>query len=97
MSPVVPPLSKRLKRFLRYVLVRVALSLVSLLPLAWASGLGARFGALAYALAGRERRKALASLERAGLPAGLACGCLEHLGRGVFELACIAQIDARFD
>jgi len=93
----VPPLTKRLKRFLRYVAVRVALFWVSLLPLRLASALGARFGRLAYAVAGGERRKALASLQRAGLDPALARACFEHLGRCAFELACVRQIDARFD
>lgn len=91
-----PPLSKRLKRYLRYVLLRLALGAISLLPLEVASSLGARFGRLAFAVAGRERRKALASLERAALPASVAAGTFEHLGRAAFELACVAQIDARF-
>ncbi len=92
-----PPLSKRLKRFVRWLLVRQAVFWVSLLPLRWASALGARFGALAYALAGRERKKALSSLERAGQPPELARRTFEHLGRAAFELACIRQIDARFE
>ncbi len=94
---VVPPLHKRIKRFVRYGLVRAALALVSLLPLRLASSLGAWFGRLAFAVAGKERRKALASLARAGLPAETARACFEHLGRAAFELACIAQIDRRFD
>jgi KDO2-lipid IV(A) lauroyltransferase len=91
------PASKRLKRFVRYLAVRAALFLVSLLPLRWASAFGAAFGALAYAVAGGERRKALASLERAGLPGSTARDCFRHLGRAAFELGCIAQIDRRFD
>jgi KDO2-lipid IV(A) lauroyltransferase len=96
-SSHVPPLSKRLKRFLRYVAVRCALFCISLLPIALASSLGRLFGSLAWSFAGAERRKALASLERAGLPPELGPQCFEHLGRSAFELACIRQIDARFD
>lgn len=92
-----PPLSKRLKRFLRYLLVRAALAFVSLLPLRAASALGGWLGRVAFALSGAERKKALASLERAGLPATLARASFEHLGRCAFELACVRQIDARFD
>lgn len=91
------PLRKRLKRFVRYGLVRAALFCVSLLPLRLASGLGAGFGRLAYAVAGGERKKALASLARAGLPPQTARDLFVHLGRAAFELACIAQIDRRFD
>lgn len=97
MSQGVVPLRKRVKRFIRFVFVRAAMFFVSLLPVRLASALGAAFGRLAYALAGGERRKALASLARAGLPAETARQSFEHLGRGAFELACIAQIDRRFD
>jgi len=93
----VPPLSKRLKRFVRYLLVRCTVFWISLLPLRLASALGAWFGRLAHAVAGGERRKALASLARAGQPAALTKPMFEHLGRAAFELACIRQIDARFD
>jgi KDO2-lipid IV(A) lauroyltransferase len=93
----VPPLSKRLKRYLRYLVLRAALKAVSLLPLALASRLGALFGTAAYAVALGERKKALASLQRAGLPASLARACFEHLGQAAFELACVEQIDARFE
>lgn len=97
MSSSLAPAPKRAKRFARYLLVRMALFCVSLLPLRAASGLGAWFGRLAYAVAGKERRKAFASLERAGLPAeATARAMFEHLGRAAFELACVRQIDARF-
>ncbi|MBL8955719.1 MAG: lysophospholipid acyltransferase family protein [Myxococcaceae bacterium] len=91
------PLSKRLKRFVRYLLVRWVAFWVSLLPLRLASALGAWFGGVAFALAGKERRKALASLERAGLPAEVARDTFRHLGRAAFELVCVRQIDARFE
>ncbi|HZJ54028.1 MAG TPA: lipid A biosynthesis acyltransferase, partial [Myxococcaceae bacterium] len=57
-----PPLSKRLKRTLRYGLVRVLLWLVERLPLSWAQALGRVLGSAAFHLAPGERRKALASL-----------------------------------
>lgn len=91
------PLSKRLKRFLRYCAVRVALFWVSSLPVRVAGALGAWFGGVAYAVAGRERQKALASLARAGLPADTARETFRHLGRAAFELACVHKIDAAFD
>jgi KDO2-lipid IV(A) lauroyltransferase len=91
------PAGKRLKRLLRYLALRWVLAVVSALPLRWASAAGALFGALAYALAGAERRKAQASLNRAGLPPQTAHECFRHLGSAAFELACIDQIDAQFD
>jgi KDO2-lipid IV(A) lauroyltransferase len=91
------PVGKRVKRFVRYLALRVGLAFVSLLPLRWASGLGAWFGGLAHAVAASERRKALASLEKAGMPGVLSRACFEHLGRAAFELACVRQIDARID
>lgn len=96
-------LPKRAKRFTRYLLVRAVLFIVGLLPLGAAAWLGERFGALAFALAGGERRKALASLERA-FPTStpqerraLAKESFVHLGRAAFELACIDQLDRALD
>lgn len=92
-------LRKRLKRAVRYHLLRVALLAVSALPLRLAQRLGRGFGALAFRIAGKERRKALASLERA-FPEqssadrwALARACFLHLGQAAFELACIRQLD----
>ena len=98
-----PRPAKRLKRWARYALVRVALAVVSVLPARFASGLGDRFGALAFHVARGERRKALASLERAfpalgqEARAALALSMFRHLGRCAFELACVSQLDARID
>ncbi len=95
-----PPLAKRLKRFLRYLAVRAAVSLVGLLPLGVAGALGEALGGWAFALAGGERRKALESLGRAFPSLGtqareaLAKECFRHLGRAAFELACVRQIDS---
>ncbi|MEW6433611.1 MAG: lysophospholipid acyltransferase family protein [Myxococcota bacterium] len=94
---------KRLKRAVRYVFVRALVGLLGLLPLRLASGLGAVVGRLSYALARRERRKALASLERAfpeKSPAereALARACFAHLGRMALELVCVKQLDRRVD
>ncbi|WP_370459100.1 lysophospholipid acyltransferase family protein [Aggregicoccus sp. 17bor-14] len=93
-----PPL-KRLKRLLRYGLVRLALALVRPLPLSLARPLGLWLGAVAYRLAGGERRKALASLARAFPEAAqaererLARACFGHLGRALFEAACVDAAD----
>lgn len=98
-----PPLRKRIKRYLRYLLIRWTLFWLSLWPLALASRVGRAFGALAFALAGGERRKALESLETAfpNLSAEerhrLAKRCFQHLGQAAFEVACIRQIDRRMD
>lgn len=93
--------AKRLKRFVRYLLVRAGAALVGLLPARWASGLGAVLGGWGYALAGGERKKALESLAVA-FPSlseaereALARECFVHLGRMVLELVCVDQLDRR--
>lgn len=98
-----PPLHKRIKRYLRYVAVRWTLFWLSLLPLKVASRLGRAFGGLGFWIAGGERRKALQSLQTA-FPAlsdderrSLSLRCFQHLGQAAFELACIRQIDRRMD
>ena len=98
-----PPFFKRLKRLVRYALVRTALALLGLLPLSWASGLGAALGGLGFHLARGERRRALASLAVAfpELPEAerlrLARACFRHLGRTALELVCIDAVDARLE
>ncbi|WIG95098.1 lysophospholipid acyltransferase family protein [Myxococcus sp. SDU36] len=94
-----PPLAKRLKRFLRYVLIRGVLLLLQPLPLGVARRLGARLGALAYTLAGGERRKALKSLSVA-FPEksdadrqALARDAFRHLGAAALEVACTGALD----
>jgi Kdo2-lipid IVA lauroyltransferase/acyltransferase len=94
-----PPLAKRLKRFLRYLLIRAALAAVHPLPLGLAEWLGVRFGALAFHLAGGERRKALKSLARAfpekseAERLALARAAFRHLGAAMFEVGCTAALD----
>jgi len=94
-----PPLAKRLKRFLRYLLVRAALALVHPMPLGLARWLGVRFGTLAFLVAGGERRKALKSLARAfpekseAERLALARACFRHLGTAMFEVGCTAALD----
>lgn len=98
-----PPLAKRLKRFLRYLLVRAALTIVSSLPLGLARVLGAGFGRFAFAVAGGERRKALKSLARA-FPEksdaerhALARASFRHLGMAVFEVGATASMDRQLE
>ena len=94
---------KRLKRAVRYGLVRVGVALLGLLPLTWASALGAAVGSVAAALARGARRKALAGLARAfpekteAERAALMRACFRHLGRMALELVCVRQLDARVE
>ena len=95
-----PKLFKRLKRFLRYGLLRLTQKLLAVFPIRWVSGLGARLGWLASVVLPGEFKKALASLAIA-FPENtlahnkrLARDCFAHLGRTVGELACFSQIDA---
>lgn len=96
-----PPLWKRAKRFVRYLFIRALLVPVQLLPLGFASALGERLGAIAFHLAGGERRKALASLKIAYPEKSdaerleLARGTFRHLGRSAAEMVCIEQFDER--
>ncbi len=88
-----PPLSKRLKRTLRYGLLRAVLAVVEWLPLRWAQALGRAVGTAAFHLAPGERRKALASLavafpEMAEEPRlELVRRCFRHLGTAALEMA----------
>jgi KDO2-lipid IV(A) lauroyltransferase len=94
-----PPLAKRLKRFLRYLLVRAGLALVHPMPLGVARWLGVRFGTLAFLLARGERRKALKSLARAfpekteAERLAVARASFRHLGAAMFEVGCTSALD----
>ncbi|WP_342378882.1 lysophospholipid acyltransferase family protein [Myxococcus stipitatus] len=94
-----PPLTKRLKRFLRYVLIRSVLLCLQPLPLRWARGLGFLLGGWAYGLAGGERRKALKSLgvafpEKSDAERqALARASFRHLGAAALEVACTGALD----
>jgi KDO2-lipid IV(A) lauroyltransferase len=83
--------------------VRALLALVAQLPLRLAARLGAKVGALAFRVAGRERAKALASLQMAfplatpGEREDLARRAFIHWGTTAGELACVRQLDARRD
>lgn len=96
-----PPLFKRVKRFVRYLFIRVLLVPIQWLPLSLASSLGEKLGVLAFAIGGMQRRRALASLTTA-MPEKtdaerleLARGAFRHLGRMVGEMVCIQKFDAR--
>jgi KDO2-lipid IV(A) lauroyltransferase len=90
---VAPPLSKRLKRTLRYGLLRVVLAVVEWLPLGWAQALGRAVGSAGFHLAPGERRKALASLTVAFPEMSdedrleLVRRCFRHLGTAALEMA----------
>ncbi len=99
----VPPLRKRLKRAVRYVVVRAAAWLAGLFPVRWISSFGAFLGGLGFVLARGERRKALAHLAIAfperpeSERVRIARESFRHLGRAVGELVCVRQIDATLD
>jgi KDO2-lipid IV(A) lauroyltransferase len=101
-SASVKPL-KRLKRWLRFVVLRALLAVVARLPFALAVRLGETLGALAFTLVPGERQKALASLATAfpELPDAsrldLARRAFRHLGRSVLEVACVDQVLPRFE
>jgi Kdo2-lipid IVA lauroyltransferase/acyltransferase len=99
---VPPPLSKRLKRSMRYGLLRAVLALVQWLPLRWAQQLGRALGTAAFHLAGGERRKALASLQLAypemepAQRLDLARRTFQHLGTVALEVAVAPRLGDRF-
>lgn len=94
-----PGPAKRLKRFLRYLLIRAAGALAALLPARVAGALGARLGALAWHLARTDRSRSLDSLARAfpeksdAERVALSKACFAHLGRMAGELVCVREID----
>ncbi len=98
-----PSLAKRVKRWVRYWLVRVALAVVARLPARTAARLGEAFGSAAFHLAGGERRKALESLavafpEKTALEReAIALSSFRHLGRCAFENACLPKLDHSLD
>jgi KDO2-lipid IV(A) lauroyltransferase len=98
-----PPLAKRLKRFLRYVLIRGVLLLLRFLPLGAARTLGASLGGWAFVLARGERRKALKSLARAfpeqsdAQRQALARASFRHLAAAALEVACARALDRELE
>ncbi|NRD64536.1 lipid A biosynthesis acyltransferase [Corallococcus exiguus] len=95
-----PPLTKRLKRYLRYLLIAGMLRLLQFLSLDTARTLGMTLGGWAYAFAGGERRKALKSLarafpERTGAERdALARDAFRHLAAAALEVASARALDA---
>ncbi|MGV3620023.1 MAG: lysophospholipid acyltransferase family protein [Archangium sp.] len=101
MATTTPPLRKRVKRYVRFLLLRALLVPVQLIPLALASWLGERLGKIAFVVAGGERRKALESLSIA-FPEktederrSLARRSFGELGRTLLEMVRIRAFDAR--
>lgn len=96
-----PPLSKRVKRFVRYLFIRACLVPMQWLPLRAASWLGERVGLFVFTFVGSQRRKALASLSTAypektdAERLQLARESFRHLGRSVGEMVVIDQFDTR--
>lgn len=95
-----PPLAKRFKRSLRFLVLRSVLFFVSRLPLGLAQRVGDGLGGLAFRLAPEERDKALLSLARAfpektdAERRALARACFRHLGRCAFEAAVAERLSA---
>ncbi len=97
------PLAKRVKRFLRYWLLRTVAAATGLLPARAAGRLGEALGAAAFRLANSERKKALESLSIAfpeksdSERRGIALQCFRHLGRSAFELASLRKMESSLD
>lgn len=94
---------KRLRRAVRYGLIRTVAAAVGLLPVRLASAVGAGLGGLGWRLAAGERQKALESLAVA-FPErtvderrALGRACFAHLGRCALEMACLRQFDRNIE
>ena len=93
-----PPLRKRVKRALRFQAIRLLVFLVRLLPFGFALALGRSLGGLAGRLLGKDRRLALAHLEKA-LPEraaeheAIVRQMFRNLGEGAAELAHLDRIE----
>lgn len=99
-----PPLRKRVKRFLRYLVLRAAAGLAMALLSARAAGaLGAFLGGLGWRLARTDRQRSLDSLARAfpekseAERVALSRACFAHLGRMIGELVKVEEIDRHLD
>jgi Kdo2-lipid IVA lauroyltransferase/acyltransferase len=99
-----PPLYKRVKRYLRFLLVATFGGLASAVLSARAAGtLGAWLGGLGWRLARTDRQRALDSLARAfpekteAERLALGKACFVHLGRMVGELVAVRDIDRALD
>lgn len=95
--------TKRLKRFVRYLLLASLATVASWFPVRWVSRFGAWLGHVGFVFARAERRKTLEHLELAfpeksadeRLRIGRAS--FSHLVQCVAELVCARQIDAQLD
>ncbi len=97
------PRGKRLRRGIRSALIRGAAAVLSVLPPGMALALGSLGGRIAWHLARRSRRLALAHLALAFPEMAEAerrrtgRRSFEHLGRSALEVAAIRGLDARLD
>ncbi len=95
------PLRKRLKRALRYPVVRLGLALAAALPFRFALAFGALLGRLAWRFLGSQRRLALEHLaiafpdETQAERAAIGRACFEELGRCGLEACQAGKLDAR--
>ncbi len=104
MAPVnSTPVGKRLKRWFRFSVLRLAAYLVGCLPVSMAARMGRWAGRLVALVAISERRKAMDGLSQAfplsslGERKRLCNACFAHLGQTLFEMACVKQIDRSID
>jgi len=93
-----PSALKRVKRLLRFQVVRAAIWAIQRIPIRFAQRIGRAFGSLAFRVAGGERRKMLTSLGKAfperteAERQALALACLRHFGAMAFEMICVEQL-----
>ncbi len=97
------PWTKRLRRRLRFELIRVAVGLASLLPLPVLSALGKAAASVAPFVARKTWHRTLAGL-RVAFPeksdeerVHLARACFTHLGRCLAELLALRRLDGTLD
>lgn len=95
-----PPLRKRVKRGLRFQALRLLLFSVRLLPFSAARAMGRTLGGIAGRLLARDRRLALAHLqkalpERAADHEAIVDEMFRNLGEGAAELAFADRLDMR--
>jgi KDO2-lipid IV(A) lauroyltransferase len=96
---VQPPLYKRIKRFLRYLVLYAVGTLASLFPARLAGALGAWLGGIGWFVARTDRQRSLESLARAfpektdAERVALSKACFSHLGRMIGELVAVREID----
>jgi KDO2-lipid IV(A) lauroyltransferase len=97
------PLHKRIKRFVRYGVIRLLVALAQRFPIRRVSDFGAWLGQVAFWAARRQRLLAMRHVALAfpdkgeGERARIVRSSFAHLGRCVGELVCVRQIDASLD